>query len=706
MTFSELAVLGYGSRLIPIIPPQAEISERSHLLRQRIEAGEDPRGKMPGVRWPDGKWSGFDWRAHQTIESDLPRWERMGAGAGIKLDDGLVAIDADTLKEDIAALIKHEIERHIGKTPVRIGRYPKALYLIRVAAPYRYARVEFGLANGRPRERVEILSSGRQFVATGVHPKTMEPYRWPRGVVALGDLPLVEPAALDALMDALRSVLPDAGPIAREGVGPGNVEIIQEKLKGDPPLVAAALAAMANTTDKFPSRESYLSVGYRLKAALADDPDLAFSLFASWCAAWRDPDGRENDPAIVAGDWARMRPPFRRGAESLYRLAEDVSGGVFNAVVASHFEVPPADNKPAAGLETVTASSLFGLIVPEQQWLVRDLIPANNVTLLGGDGGTGKSLLALQLAEAVATGRSWLGLEVAGGRALYLSAEDELDELHRRTNLISADMEKLDGLIFAPLAGKEAILAAPSGKDGLLKPTELFGRLRASVALLRPTLLVLDTLADIFGGDEIKKLHARSFTSLLRGLALEFGITVVLLYHPSLTGMASGTGTSGNVGWGNSVRSRLYLNRILDASGGERDANARVLIVKKANRSAAGLEIPLRWAGGLFRREGSVVAAHDPSNEADRLFLQILASREREDRPVSHKQSAHNYAPRIFAGHPDAERMSVSHFEQAMERLFKQGLLQVVTYKRDSKTFVKIGQIQVVSDDGKSDSLW
>jgi RecA-family ATPase len=39
---------------------------------------------------------------------------------------------------------------------------------------------------------------------------------------------------------------------------------------------------------------------------------------------------------------------------------------------------------------------------------VQELVPMNTVTLFGGDGGTGKSLVALQLAVAVASGRFWL----------------------------------------------------------------------------------------------------------------------------------------------------------------------------------------------------------------------------------------------------------------------------------------------------------
>ena len=70
------------------------------------------------------------------------------------------------------------------------------------------------------------------------------------------------------------------------------------------------------------------------------------------------------------------------------------------------------------------ASDLEGRPIPPRAWLVPDLIPHRTVTLFSGDGGTGKSLLALQLAVAAATGGWWIGREVTPGSVLYLSAED------------------------------------------------------------------------------------------------------------------------------------------------------------------------------------------------------------------------------------------------------------------------------------------
>ena len=47
-------------------------------------------------------------------------------------------------------------------------------------------------------------------------------------------------------------------------------------------------------------------------------------------------------------------------------------------------------------------AALYQRGIPLRQWLVADLIPMGNVTQLSGDGGLGKSLLALQLAVCAA----------------------------------------------------------------------------------------------------------------------------------------------------------------------------------------------------------------------------------------------------------------------------------------------------------------
>ena len=96
-----------------------------------------------------------------------------------------------------------------------------------------------------------------------------------------------------------------------------------------------------------------------------------------------------------------------------------------------------------------SAASLKEKPIPPREWLVHGLVPQKTVTLFSGDGGTGKNLLALQLAVAVAAQTAWIGKTINTGRVIFLSAEDDDDELHRRLD----DILKAEGRGYDDLSG-------------------------------------------------------------------------------------------------------------------------------------------------------------------------------------------------------------------------------------------------------------
>ncbi len=336
-------------------------------------------------------------------------------------------------------------------------------------------------------------------------------------------------------------------------------------------------------------------------------------------------------------------------------------------------------------LKTVCASSFAGRAIPERRWVVPGYIPDRTVTILGGDGGTGKSLLALQLAAAMATGSTWLDLPVKAGPVLYVSAEDELDELHRRIVDIGREslfnLEHLDRLHLVPWAGMDAMLSVPEQHRNAMKPTPLWHQLLEVVRRIKPSLLVIDTLADAYGGDELKRAQVRSFIGMLRGAALQEDMAVLLLAHPSVSGIENGSGSSGSTGWNNSVRSRLYLERPKSKSE-DVDDDARVLSKKKSNYGALAGEIPLRYQRGVFVPEsGEIsfereVALQEKEQAADRQFLDLLTEVISQGRAVSPAPGS-NYAPLLFGKHPDAKGFTKKAFASALERLLKANRVHV-----------------------------
>src|SRR5690606_8426738 len=155
-------------------------------------------------------------------------------------------------------------------------------------------------------------------------------------------------------------------------------------------------------------------------------------------------------------------------------------------------------------------------------------------------------------------------------------------------------------LHIAFMAGRDCVLAAENPKGGTLAATPLFARLNATIEAHKPALVVLDNLADIYGANENIRGLARQFVGMLRGLAIEHDCAILLLSHPSLTGISSGTGTSGNTAWNNSVRSRLYLKRQHDDPSEITDPDFRKLVSMKANYAPTGGEVGMRWELGRF----------------------------------------------------------------------------------------------------------
>lgn len=338
-------------------------------------------------------------------------------------------------------------------------------------------------------------------------------------------------------------------------------------------------------------------------------------------------------------------------------------------------------------LPEISASSFAGKVVPERRFHDNGgNIPHTGVTLLYGDGGTGKSLTALQLAAATVTGRQWLGLDVQQGPVVYFSAEDDLDESHIRLNAIAensgVELSEMGDLKIMPMVGQECIMAMDTGK-GIVKPTPLFTAFSERVTAIQPALVIIDNAIDILAIDQNNASQVKQAMHVLSSLSVNADCPVLLLAHPSKAGMANGTGDGGSVHWSNSARSRLYLSRIYCEDGNgikhEDDANARQLTRMKANYTATGDGIKLHWKDGVFVHEAGNTEptgnGHNPEQYAENTFIDLLNYHNEKGLSVSPERSS-AYAPTLFANHINSNGVSKNRFEKAMQTLLKQGKIE------------------------------
>jgi RecA-family ATPase len=280
-------------------------------------------------------------------------------------------------------------------------------------------------------------------------------------------------------------------------------------------------------------------------------------------------------------------------------------------------------------------------------------------------------------------------------RSLGVFCEDNDEELHRRQadinrELFGCNFVDLAGIRLCSRVGEDNILMR-FARDGRGELTPFFEELVEMAQDLKVALVVIDTIADTFGGNQNDAGQVRQFVQFgLARLARTIGGAVLACAHPSRAGQTSGTGESGSVQWDAAVRSRLYLSAPAKEEGEPNpDQDGRLLTRKKANYAARDDAIDLFWHKGVFKTAGGE-ASDGPKPDAQTVFLTLLDQMAGEGQTLSHKARAGNYAPKMFLTRPERWGYRRSDFERAMQELFKIGDIRIEEYGKASSRMERI----------------
>lgn len=171
----------------------------------------------------------------------------------------------------------------------------------------------------------------------------------------------------------------------------------------------------------------------------------------------------------------------------------------------------------------------------EAEWLIDETIPAGQITIIGGDGGTGKGFLTCNILAGLTTGKPCL-LDMQMDRAgmndfsnyhvrdpktvLYLSGEDTFEiTIRRRLRKAGADLSKILTMNFSTQLDE----GITTDSTALEKVIEAF----------QPDLLVLDPL-ESFIGDSVRMGDRNSMRQALKPLLKygeKYGLTTLLIAH-------------------------------------------------------------------------------------------------------------------------------------------------------------------------------
>ena len=442
---------------------------------------------------------------------------------------------------------------------------------------------------------------GRRFSPPSLHPATGAPYRW----LTVDTLEHVTVGHLPKLPDDIVAQLAEAlAPFGYEAPPERPDRVAHESVSGDwRDVNEAALARPADWAPALGAKRDGSS--WRMQATWRNGDGRNVSIHANGIKDWVRDEGyspidlvaavREISPG-EAKDWLQERLGFQEPEPIRFEFTKpgaaanetaprivNLSGAValtgIKSVVAPRRIIvvdtaAAQEGKPPPRriAKLVNGNELRALPKNKPWFFVEGAIPGRKVSLLMGEDGSGKSYLTLMLALAAATGGNWLGLKVMRGPVVFLTAEEEEEDVWERIAAIeqtlgTGPLDLSDFHLFTIDANDDLDDGYVLGSvdKGKIQMTALWRTLLHAVDLVKPVCLMLDPLVEIFDGDEMVRAQSRQFVSPIRSSARKSNLAVYLAGHPSKASVKDKTGTAGSTGWSATSRARQFYEIIYDA---------------------------------------------------------------------------------------------------------------------------------------------
>jgi len=188
----------------------------------------------------------------------------------------------------------------------------------------------------------------------------------------------------------------------------------------------------------------------------------------------------------------------------------------------------PASTVPAPPVALGTSNRLLLTaaelrLVPPTPYVVRGLLPAQGLAALYGEPGSGKSFLALDLAHAIATGRTeWFGFPVRRAPVVYVALEGQ-GGMRKRIDALELHVRTPCNEQFRFCRG-EIQLLTDAGADLLCT--------QVAETMGKGVVVVIDTLNQAFpGADENSSQDMGKIIASAKRLATAVAGLVILVHH-------------------------------------------------------------------------------------------------------------------------------------------------------------------------------
>jgi RecA-family ATPase len=218
----------------------------------------------------------------------------------------------------------------------------------------------------------------------------------------------------------------------------------------------------------------------------------------------------------------------------------------------------------------------------------------------------------LQFGLCISAGHPVFGGIVERATFIHVSCEDKVDtEVARRAQAIVARLgiSRETAAEFLDRVGQDSALALMREGGGYALLPFWWDLRRKLLAIDGHKFVLLDSCYDVVrfeGKGKIDEAAVNAFVkTVLQPLCDETDSTLLVLWHPSQSGLDRGDAGGWSVAWHNSPRLRLSLSPVKDAE------DAFELKVEKRSHGPKGKPLTLYWAdGALLPRADITVSAH------------------------------------------------------------------------------------------------
>lgn len=343
-------------------------------------------------------------------------------------------------------------------------------------------------------------------------------------------------------------------------------------------------------------------------------------------------------------------------------------------------------------------NTLASITPPARDWIIDHWIPRNEVTLLSGPGGIGKTGVAQALGSCVAIQREYLDWVPSSRKVLLWAGEDDPDELHRRQAAIAAQLDvglaDFAGRLFLESYHRTQIDLAAVVQHRLVA-TPMLRELREQIGDYGAELVILDNIARLFGGNENDRHQVSAFITMLNNAAAPTSAGIILLGHPA---KAAGSEFSGSTAWEGAVRTRLYLGAKLpdeQDNGETADDTIRYLCRRKANYSTKDWR-RIKYTNGVMVPE---VVDHKPmaaigGDYAKDTVLAAVRKLASMNEYGNASTASPGYLPKLAKTYDLLDQLNSRQFIAAMVELRKAGRLTLAKVGQYSNRSPRMGLVE------------